>query len=185
MGGNNTEVRIEPIDRDLQKEVIQQTFKFIELSESIYQTVFAHPKILFDLTGRTAGMYRLKDRIRSIRYNPYIFAKYYKDNLNNTVPHEVAHYVCDLVYGSKRIRPHGSEWKSLMRAFNVEPQVTANYDLTGIPTRQYQRFDYQCQCRTHQLTTVRHKWIQSNSRRYYCKFCKEPLSLKNSEREKF
>ncbi len=53
--------------------------------------------VRFELQGRAAGMYRVHKGERVIRYNPYIFSKYFDDSLANTVPHEVAHYITDVL----------------------------------------------------------------------------------------
>jgi len=62
-------------------------------------------------------MYRANKNHRVIRYNPYIFAKSFEDNLGLTVPREVAHYVTDMMFGHSR--PHGKEWHEVMRAFGA------------------------------------------------------------------
>jgi len=37
--------------------------------------------------------------------------------------------------------------------------------------RQYERFAYKCGCRTHQLTSVRHKRIVQRGYQYRCQYC--------------
>ena len=154
-----------------QQEVETLTHWYVEkASEQLKQKIGRIP-VLFDLTGRTAGMYRVKRNQRCIRYNPFIFARYYKDSLQNTVPHEVAHYVVDHIYGRKSIKPHGRQWQSVMALFNREPKVTGNYDLTGLPGRNYATFAYRCQCKTHQLTSIRHNRILRGQTQYSCNRC--------------
>ena len=166
---------VRPIGFGLQQQVRDQTNHYIAQAQDIFQRQFADVEILFDLKGRSAGMFRLRNEKSSIRYNPYIFSKYFNENLTNTVPHEVAHFGCYEVYGLNKIRPHGREWKNLMKAFGSVPNVTANYDLTGIPLRQYKQFEYRCDCRNHQLSIRRHHWIVNKKKRYFCKFCEQPL----------
>ena len=128
-------------------------------------------------------MYRVKQQgrffsrqyKREIRYNPFIFAKYFEDNFNTTVPHEVAHYITDIIYGLKNIKPHGKEWKSIMQSFGANASVTANYDLSDIPLKKQKLFTYYCACREHQLSSVRHNRIVREQSRYHCKICKQPL----------
>jgi len=131
--------------------------------------------VLFDLKGRSAGMYRVAGHRRVIRYNPYLFAKYPQDNLAVTVPHEVAHYVTDVLFGLRRVRPHGAEWQAVMRAFEADASRTADYDLTGIPVRTQRRFGYRCACFVHQLSTRRHNQVRRGAARYYCRACGEEL----------
>jgi len=164
-----------PIDAEAEARVIATTRDFLERAAAHFGRRFDEIPVLFDLKGRNAGMYRIRGHQRCIRYNPWLFAKYFDDNLAETVPHEVAHYVCDRLYGLRNIRPHGREWQAVMRLFGVEPRRTCSYDLEGIPQRQQRRHRYRCACREHQVTTVRHKRIQQGRAQYLCKSCKQPL----------
>lgn len=116
-------------------------------------------------------MYVVKRRQRYLRFNPYIFSKYFEDNLATTVPHEVAHYVSDILFGFKNIRPHGKEWRDIMQTLGAAPKVTGNYDLSGISVKRQRRFSYICDCMTHELTTVRHNRILNNKSHYFCLKC--------------
>ncbi|HEB82781.1 MAG TPA: metallopeptidase (SprT family) [Gammaproteobacteria bacterium] len=176
-----------PLSDSQQQQVIDATRACIKKAEALFPIKSRAVDIHFNLRGRSAGMYRIrqhgrglfKKQQREIRYNPYIFQQYFEDNLKTTVPHEVAHYISDLLYGLKNIKPHGQEWKQIMRAFDADASVTASYDLSNIPHRRLRRFSYQCQCREHQLTAIRHNRILNSRVRYYCTRCKQPLSIKN------
>jgi SprT protein len=133
--------------------------------------------VFFDLRGRAAGMYRVARREAIIRYNPYIFARYFEHGLQATVPHEVAHYITDRLYGLAHVRPHGKEWRGVMQALGAEPRATARFDLHGIPLRRQRRFAYRCDCSTHQLSTCRHKRIATGAMRYHCRSCGGELVL--------
>ncbi|MDA8787001.1 SprT-like domain-containing protein [Porticoccaceae bacterium] len=162
---------IEPITQQQQAEVIEATSRCIALAADIYEREFSSVPVDFDLRGKCAGMYQVRRKQRRIRYNPWLFAKYYQDSLSDTVTHEVGHYIVDCLYGSRRVKPHGPEWKSIMLDLGGIPRATGDYDLTGIPMRQYQRFDYLCGCRAHQLTIMRHRKIQRGRASYLCQFC--------------
>ena len=166
---------VQPIDGARQVQVCDATHACIDRAGRLFERRFSEIPILFDIRGRAAGMYRVRGRERVIRYNPWLFARYFDDNLNTTVPHEVAHYVTDVLYGIKRVKPHGPEWRAVMTALGAAPEVNCRYDLAGIPTRRQQRHIYHCDCTTHQLTSVRHNRILSGQTRYYCRFCKSPL----------
>jgi len=168
---------IEPIDHDQRQCVIIRTTDFIRRAGTVFNRPFQVIPVVFNLTGRAAGMYRVSKKERQIRYNPYIFAKYFDDNLAVTVPHEVAHYITDIVYGLRNIRPHGAEWQALMRAFGADATRTCSYDLEGVPVRTHKRFTYRCSCTTHQLTTRRHNNVRHGKARYYCRYCGEELAL--------
>lgn len=165
---------IQPLSLAQQQQVVDKTTAILQQLSELLGRTFAPIPISFNLRGRAAGMYRVKKGGREIRYNTAIFAKYFDDNLANTVPHEVAHYVIDCCYG-RRVRPHGIEWQELMLRLDVEPSVTCQYDMGDIPQRRLRRFDYHCGCRTHQITTIRHNKIERGQASYLCKVCKKPL----------
>ncbi len=178
---------IPPLSTEQKREVIQQTQNYIKQAGDLFNLNTKKIDITFNLKGRAAGMYRIKhcnNRIftrpqREIRYNAYIFSKYFFDNVATTIPHEVAHYVTDMIYGFKNIKPHGKEWKAVMQAFDADASVTANYDLSGIPLKKLPLFTYQCDCREHQLTSIRHNKIKNRSYKYYCNSCKQTLRYKS------
>ena len=173
---------IEPINCQHEQQVRAATADFIRRASRIYTHDLPMIPILFDLKGRAAGMYRVHGSNRVIRYNPYLFAKYFNDNITTTVPHEVAHYVVDILYGAHRVRPHGAEWQQVMLALGTEPSVTGKYDLAGVPVRRQQRHSYQCACTTHHISTARHNKIQRGKARYYCRNCKSPLTSADAEK---
>lgn len=145
---------------------------------------FAEIPVLFDLRGRSAGMYQVKNGQRMIRYNPVIFSRYFEDNLVQTVPHEVAHYVADMLHGFRNIRPHGREWKEIMRFFGADTRATGQYDLQGLPLRRQRRFRYQCSCQQHDLTTRRHNRVNRRQAQYYCRRCGERLKFTGQETDR-
>jgi SprT protein len=166
---------VAPLGGEQRQRVVEATRATIGRAAELFDRRFAEIPVTFELRGRAAGMYVVRGGQRVIRYNPHIFARYFSDNLTNTVPHEVAHYVVDVLYGLRRVRPHGPEWRAVMRAFGAEPAATCHYDLDGIPVRRQRRFRYRCACTTHSLSTVRHKRVQSGRVRYSCRRCQTPL----------
>lgn len=177
---------VSPLSTEQKQEVVQQTQNYIKQAADLYNLNAKKIDITFNLKGHAAGMYRIKAsknrffirQQREIRYNDYIFSKYFYDNFATTIPHEVAHYVTDMIYGLKNIKPHGKEWKAVMLAFNADASVTANYDLSGIPLKKQSLFTYQCDCREHQLSTIRHNKIKKCHHQYYCRSCKQVLFYK-------
>ena len=166
---------VAPITSSQQQQVVERVTELLLQCEQHFDRTFNTIEIRFDLKGRTSGMYVVKHRQKYFRFNSFILAKYFEDSLASTVPHEVAHYVSDILFGIKNIRPHGKEWQSVMHTLGVEPRVTGNYDLTGVPVKRQRRFDYVCGCMTHQLTTTRHNKVLKTNARYLCKKCGDPL----------
>jgi SprT protein len=164
-----------PINSTQQDHVVEQTVQLINKAAVLFDKKLAPVPVLFDLRGRAAGMFRIRLGQPQIRYNPWIFARYFASNMADTIPHEVAHYVVNELFGHHGIRPHGIEWQKVMLAFGRTPQVTCSYDLSGIPQRKVKRFDYHCACGNHQLTSYRHNRIAGNRARYLCRKCRQPL----------
>jgi SprT protein len=183
---NQPTIIVAPLSAEQQQKVVLQTQVYIKQARELFNLKDKSVDITFNLKGRCAGMYRIKQgkghifthRQREIRYNTFIFAKYFDDNFATTIPHEVAHYVTDIIYGLKNIKPHGREWKAVMQAFDADDSVTADYDLSGIPLKKQSLFTYRCDCREHQLTSIRHNKINRRCQQYYCKACKQKLRYK-------
>ncbi len=181
---------VTPIDQLKQEEVVAEVHRLLRFAESHYQQSFENIDVLFNLKGRAAGMYKVKQqrvkgsffsrseihRYACLRFNPWLFAKYPEDSWHNTIPHEVAHYLADCLYGLKSIRPHGKEWQSIMADLGAEPIVRANYDMSNIPVRKTQSFLYRCQCREVSLSAYRHHKITNGLQRYLCRDCKTELT---------
>jgi len=146
------------------------TAHYICQAERIFRRRFKPIPVAFDLKGSAAGMFKMDGRRCLIRYNPWIFAKYFEENLHDTVAHEVAHYIVYEVYG-RRARSHGEEWQALMIEFGAAPQATFHLDLSGVPQRRQATHRYQCECRIHDVSTTRHNRVQRGVGRYHCVKC--------------
>ena len=164
--------QVEPISQCQQAEVADVTLGYIQRASQLYSTRFAVIPILFDLRGKSSGMYQRTGDQKKIRFNPWLFAKDFQQSIAETVPHEVAHYITDCLWTKVSVKPHGCEWQSVMKVLGVSPKVTGNYDLTGVPVKQYQRVAYHCVCQVHQLTLIRHRRILSGRARYHCRTCR-------------
>jgi len=162
---------VEPIGRDLQQLVSKHTAFYIGQAEHVFGRDFARVPVRFDLSGTTAGMFKLHGKHGLIRYNPWIFAKYFAENLRDTVPHEVAHYIVYTVYGDRRVKPHGHQWRELMHRFGADSGVTFDLDLEGVPQRRQRTHPYRCNCRLHELSTTRHNRVQRGRGSYQCVIC--------------
>ncbi len=184
---------VTPIDEIMQYKVAAEVKRYLQLAQSLYDQTFDPIEVLFDIKGKAAGMYRVKRQLpakrasknilqrlttshtvsteRVIRFNPWLFAKYPQDSWSNTIPHEVAHYLVDCLYGYHRVKAHGNEWQQVMRDLGAEPIVRANYDLSGIPQRRVKRYTYACDCRHVELSAYRHNKIRQGLQRYRCRDC--------------
>lgn len=166
---------VQPIGETKQALVVEKTRYFVARAEQIWQKKFPPLPIQFDLSGSSAGMYKVWGKQHCVRYNPWIFAKYFDENIAGTVPHEVAHFVVDQIYRRSSVKPHGIEWQRLMREFGANAEVTFNLDLSGIPQRKQRRHSYHCACREHMLSSTRHNRVSRRKGVYHCINCGEKL----------
>ncbi len=167
-----------PVLNPQQEQLVRQrTADLIQQAAGFFQYAFADIDILFDLKGRNLGMYVKHQQQFYIRYNAYVFARHFDDCLQQTTAHEVAHYVCDQLYGLASIRPHGKEWQAVMQMFGVPAKTTSNLDISGLPMRQYRQFNYQCACQQHQLSSIRHYKVERGQATYHCRQCGQRLAL--------
>ena len=162
---------VQPIGDTEQRQVEQVTEHFICLAEDIYSRRFDRVPVLFDLKGRAAGMFKTIGERRLIRYNPWIFAKYYEENLRDTVPHEVAHFIVHEAYPRRGTKPHGPQWQEVMARFGADPGVTFDMDLEGVPQRRQTTHRYHCGCQLHDVSSTRHNRTQRRRVSYHCVIC--------------
>jgi len=168
-------VFIEPIGALEQEKVVAANERYVQQARDVFGRRFRQVPVLFDLPGRTAGMFKLVGRRGWIRYNPWIFAKYFEENLSDTVPHEVAHFIVYELYGTRGIKPHGPEWQEVMEVFGADQGVTFDLDLEGIPQRQQRTHAYRCDCRVHEVSSTRHNRVLQGVGTYSCRVCGSDL----------
>lgn len=154
-----------------EEKIVDETMRYIQIGRELYKKKFSDIEVCFDLTGHTIGMYKRQFQRKTIRYNAAVFAKYFDENFLETIPHEVAHYLVDMRFSRKRIRPHGEQWRKVMSDFGVDAKLTANYDLSDIPKRQYSMIPYACGCQQHSLGIRRHNKLQKGLAEYACRQC--------------
>ncbi len=157
------------------KQVIGRTSHYISLANQHFKLKLQPIDICFDLKGRSSGMFVVKQGNVYIRYNEIVFSKYFEDAIINTVSHEVAHYVVYALWGIRKVKPHGKEWKLVMAAFDVAANVTSHYDVSDLPLKRQMQFSYQCDCMQHQLSTTRHNKVQRKKASYKCRKCGQQL----------
>jgi SprT protein len=105
--------------------------------------------------------------------------------LRDTVAHEFAHIVVWWHYLQQRRRVvgreieaprgHGPEWKGVMtNVFGVEPLRCHRFDTSNTGARLQRRWPYRCRCRSHLVTTAKHRRIEAGAS-YVCSDCRWTL----------
>jgi SprT protein len=155
---------------DAQRAAVKRRVRdCLALAENALQRRIAQPRLRFDLRGAAAGQFRGGPEGAELRFNSQLFARYFDDNLEHTVAHEVAHHVVFELHGrdskKRRVRPHGSEWRAIMTLFGVPAEVRHSYDLAQIAVRRERRVRYHCGCQEHSITLrTHHKMAQGQQR---------------------
>lgn len=130
-----------------------------------------YPRIWFDLRGKTAGQAHFGRG--GLRFNPVLYDENRYAFLTDIVPHEMAHWLVDHLEDSERMRPHGHEWKTVMRElFGLAPKVTHRFDTGRASPAPH---IYACSCRQHTFTNRRHGLVLGG-KRYHCRSCMLPLT---------
>jgi len=164
------------LESKLQHEARQRTWRLLDLASRRFGANLLRPEIRFDLKGKAAGQVRTTSGHHCVvRYNSSLLQRYSQEFLKRTVPHESAHVVTFHLFGPG-VQPHGREWHAIMKLFGAPPDRCHNYDVRGMEVRRLRRYQYRCECRTHQLTSIRHNRIGSGQV-YLCRQCGSPLKL--------
>ena len=159
---------------DIAARIEQRTRELLQHAAALcasHRAQLPDPVIRFDLHGQAAGQVQWHKGARPLlRYNLDIAQHHQSDFLASTVAHEVSHLITVACHG--RVQPHGTEWRAVMSHLGVpDPQRCHQYTLEETAVRRQRRWAYQCDCRGHELSTTRHKRIQTGSSRYHCRHC--------------
>lgn len=139
-------------------------------AERRYRRIIPRPELRFDLRGAGAG--KAYVRFNLIRLNPTLLAGGTRIDVIETAAHEAAHLIAHHVFGTG-IRPHGREWRSVMRSLGRNADRTHGINTAGL-VRRRRRYAYTCTChparQIHQLSAVRHRRVLRGGT-YRCGAC--------------
>lgn len=171
-------------DKRLERRIRERTDAVIRAARSLcasHGAVSPCPEIRFNLRGQAAGQVQWRGRGQPLlRYNLAFARRQPEEFLATVVVHEVAHLVTFACFG--RTRPHGREWRSVMRFLGIaRPQRCHDFPLDPQTGRRQRRWSYQCDCRVHQLSTTRHNRARSGTARYRCRSCGTALRHNTDE----
>lgn len=109
-----------PVCDTLQKRCIER----IVQCHALLTTTMPAPTLSFDLRGTTAGQAFPTEH--HIRLNGQLLNENTEHFIEQTLGHEWAHLAAQHLYGNK-IRPHGNEWKQVMRNLGLDPARCHTY----------------------------------------------------------
>lgn len=148
-----------------ERRALQRLQADVARSNAMLNRKDAVPRLRFDLRGRCAGQALPESWV--IRLHTGLLKQHGDSFIDETVPHEWAHLLAFAIHGG-RIRPHGSEWRKIMRLLGCKPEVCHNYEVK--PARQVRRHSYRCNCRSHALSSIRHRRVLAGQA-YICRAC--------------
>jgi predicted SprT family Zn-dependent metalloprotease len=172
------------ISTEIKNRVNAKLLECIQKAKARYNRDFEMPMVIYRQMGRKAGLALQRSNIIELN-SDFFHNGNLEDMINETAPHEFAHIITYLVYGSntffnKRNKPHGYEWKSVMRCLGLNPERCHNYSLEGVKIKGGANHEYTCKCgKSFHLSNIIHKRIQAGQHRI-CKVCKSKIFLKNS-----
>ena len=165
---------------ELQDQATAKAIKTMVLASSHFRREFPSPTVSFNLRGHTAGY--ADHRFWSIRINIDLLLTYPDEQIQVTVPHEVAHLVAHKLYGNI-IAPHGWQWQAIMTdVFGVAPDRCHTMQTTA--ARQVAKYKVYCGCPSHAVTKVILRRMKQG-RTYTCRKCGQHLSFNPVEKPKF
>jgi SprT protein len=157
-----------------------QRDEIVQLVGSLYSKAALHfgcsaepSPVGFKLRGRAAGQWHLRQGLESLHFNERLFAADPDQHMPETVAHEVAHSVVYRLHG-RGCRPHGREWRAVMKMLGFEPRVTHRTSPETL-ARALDHHLYHCACRSHALGPRQHRHARKGERRYHCRVCGERL----------
>lgn len=99
------------------------------LAEKLYNVDLSNVGIRFDLKGRAAGMACRRRSQYYVRYNSEACRKYTDEQVNGTVPHELAHIVC--MMRPELGKNHDAGWKRVCRSLGGSDERCHTMQLTS------------------------------------------------------
>ena len=124
------------LTQDRRKKVEAKIREVFDIAEKEYKRKFEMPDIRYDIKNTDGGTATFQQWL--IRLNLILMVENEEKFLNTTVPHEAAHLIARRVYHNKlaaegkKMRPHGIEWKEVMKLFDISAKVNHSYDCTSI-----------------------------------------------------
>ena len=146
--------------------VIKRIEEVKQLAEIKFDKKFPVPYVSYALTGRTGGQAHCGKW--EIRVNKKLMMENFDEYIRQTIPHEFAHLVVFKQFGN--VKPHGEEWKKVMKVFGLQPKRCHSYVLGKSRRCPH---EWKCKCQSFFVSRKRHETYLSRPAR--CRKCKGTL----------
>jgi SprT protein len=151
----------------MKQQILDKVEACFLTAENYYKQPFPRPtNIEFRRSGTTGGRCTMNySKTKRELMFQLDLAEHHPEDYENTVTHEVAHYVQFFLYlqVGKKLRPHGYEWEYIMtRVYGIPADRCHNYDTTVTKVKRELRHIYTCGCNTEfAISTTMHNHIQN------------------------
>jgi SprT protein len=185
------------INQNLKTKIEQTKENFKKAGYSIDEMKL--PVISYDLKGQVAGNAIFSKNMIKINKEILLMPENTEEQSTDTLYHELGHIITDyLVHTNQiklekdrmgrniRIKPHGKEWKKVMKLLNEKDEVTHKMKIPS-QSRRKKRITYVCDCQEHEMTKQAHEKMQNKYKKYIytCKSCKGFLRLKEGAKLRY
>lgn len=162
----------------LKVQVHQKIAECILKIESHYRVRIHRPKVLFSRRGTIAAVANSANWL--VDFNPILLNENTEEFVAKTVPHEVAHLACDILFphrtcnDSGRRDVHGTHWQEVMTLLGVQPERCHHYDVTNSKIhRKVTKHRYTCNCCSKPIDVGprRHATLQADPHAFWHTSC--------------
>ena len=131
----------------LEAGVNQEIRRCLSVALERYGKFIDFPTVTYDVRGKVAGY--ANSIHNKVRFNYVLLMENGQTFIDRTVRHEMAHIICDKVYGhlvsrNGRRQAHGKHWKSVMRVLGGDPSRCHSYDVSNTRVRRTTKYVYVC-----------------------------------------
>jgi len=166
------------VSRTIQKQVTDRIKSDMAVLNAHYGTTHPIPTVAYDVRGCNGGYVSSADGWNVIHLNPILLNENIDEVVNQTTPHELAHYMDIKVNGvhtrgrNGRRSVHGQSWKIIMGLLGVDPERCHSMDTTNAAVRTKNKHEYKCNCGAILIfSSVRHNKMIRKQAVYCHKLC--------------
>lgn len=153
----------------IHNQVVERVMELVDIGNAHYNLKLAYPFVHYNISHKAASG-ECTAKLARIGFNPWLLPHNFESYLQDTIPHEVAHYFEYHLSKIETTNPHNPLWYQIMAVFGVEgPHDCHNYELRHVPTL-HSVFLYRCSCKTWRIQTITHRKIVSG-KDYTCNKC--------------
>lgn len=172
----------------MKEKILQKMEESFLKAEKYFGKSFRRPEtILWKTRGTSAGYADYSVGKKLIMFQLAIAERDWDEFINETVPHEVAHYV--QLQQFPYSKAHGKEWQRIMTEVMGIPATTCHQVSTeGLYTpRNTTKYEYSCGCKgkVHKVSSVIHNRMTKKGRSYRCQNCYAPIKFLGGVTTKF